>query len=106
MDIDWHARGRSTDLLKRRNHNVRPIVDGQHDIGDTGSGQSFHLMQDHWTVRKFDQWFRKRESLMGVRILWPYVQSTMSHRAVVATGLDREGAVPGVVVGYQTLPRE
>ncbi len=36
-------------------HNLRAVVDGKDDIGDTGGSQCLDLVQDHWPVTELDQ---------------------------------------------------
>jgi len=52
-----------TYLLQYVDHDLRSVVDGEHNVLDTGSGQRLDLMQDHRAVAELDQWFGQGEGL-------------------------------------------
>lgn len=53
-----------TYLLEGRDHNIRTIVDSQHNVSNTRSSQALNLMQDHRTISELHQGLGKRQSLI------------------------------------------
>ena len=52
-----------TDLGQVLLHNLRAVVHGQDDVGDTSGSEGLDLVQDHALVAKLDQGFRQGQSL-------------------------------------------
>jgi hypothetical protein len=97
--LDWTI-SRDTNSLQCRSHDLRSVVDSEHDILDAGLSQCLYLMLNHGLVRKLDQRLRVCEGLYPVLDIAPLC------------GLRLEGAVraPGDVRvaadGCRSLQRE
>ena len=59
-------------LLQCLCHNLRSVVDSEHNVGHTSSGKSLNLMENHGLVSELDQ--RLRESKGLVIVSWCALQ--------------------------------
>jgi hypothetical protein len=73
--------------LQRLSHDLRPVVDGEHDIGNAGVGQGLDLMLDHGLVRKLDERLGVSEGLLLLGLM-----STRSGERGVAESYQRPQA--------------
>ena len=48
-------------LFQRRRHHLRPVVDGEHNVGDARCRKGFDLVHDHGSVAELDQGFGEGE---------------------------------------------
>ena len=85
-----------TYLLEGRDHNIRTVVDSQHNVSNTRSSQALNLMQDHRTISEFHQGLGKRQSLIVSASLAKY------HAMPSIAG----GGIPKAVDGCQNLRQE
>lgn len=53
----------STDCLQGLGHDLRAVVDSEHDIGNTSSGKSLDLVLDHGLVGELNKRLGVCESL-------------------------------------------
>lgn len=58
-----------TNLLQAVLHNLRSVVDGQHNILDTNSGQGLNLVHNHGLVGELDQGLGQSQGLRGEALL-------------------------------------
>jgi hypothetical protein len=58
---------RCTHLFAGFRHDLWPVVDCEHDIRDTGCGESLDLMLDHGSVGELDERLGEGEGLSLVR---------------------------------------
>lgn len=88
-----------TYLLEGRDHNIRTVVDSQHNVSNTRSSQALYLMQDHRAISEFHQGLGKCQSLIVPASLAKY----QARRAI-----DRGegGGIPKAVDGCQNLRQE
>lgn len=81
-------------FLQGRNHHIRTVVDSKDDVGDARGSQTFHLVQDHGPVPKFDQWFGKGQGL----------EKNLDQSLFTATGSRRD--LPEAAAEFRTHRRE
>lgn len=73
-------------LLQCLRHDLGPVVDGEHNVRDTGLGEGLDLVLDHGLVSELDQRLRESESLVIV---------SMRHLGRLDTGADACFAAAG-----------
>jgi hypothetical protein len=44
-------------------HDLRTVIDGEHNVGDARIGEGGDLVLDHGLVGKLDEWLGQREGL-------------------------------------------
>jgi hypothetical protein len=57
-------RGRSADLFEVLGHDLRAVIDGEHDVGDAGFGEGGDLVLDHGLVGELDERLGQGEGLL------------------------------------------